>query len=403
MNRSVTLYVRCYGDALIGICRLITGVCYNKYVLKTKKVAIVCDWLTGVGGAERVILAVHEMYPDAPIYTSQFRPSQATWFSGADVRTGWLNILPAGLKRVIPFLRQWYFSHLDLTEYDIVISVTGAEAKAVKTRKNALHVCYMHAPTQYYWTLYDQYIKDPGFVVFNPVVRVALKALIKPLRRADYRSAQNPDIVVANSSYIKEEIKKHYHRDSIVIPPNVDVTEIQKLAKAPQAKREGFIIYGRQVSWKRFDIAIMAAKLSNEKLLVIGDGPEHHRLVQLADGTANISFLPRYNGIKEIVTHIQSSRAFLFPSLEPFGIAPVEAIAAGTPVIGLKKGGALDIVEEGINGVFFDEQTAESMMEAIKRFDGHTFDTEAVKASATKFSEEKFKKCLAELIEKAVT
>ena len=113
-----------------------------------QKTALVCDWLTDVGGAERVIQAVHEMYPEAPIYTSQYRPNRATWFAGADVRTGWLNWLPAGLKRFIPFLRQWYFSRLDLSDYDVVISITGAEAKGVKTGKSTLHVSYMHAPTQ---------------------------------------------------------------------------------------------------------------------------------------------------------------------------------------------------------------------------------------------------------------
>ena len=114
-----------------------------------QKIALVCDWLTGVGGAEKVILAVHRMYPDAPIYTSQYRPKTIDWFKSADVRTGWLNYVPAGLKRFIPFLRQFYFSRLDLSDYDVVISITGAEAKAVKTGPNTLHVSYMHAPIQY--------------------------------------------------------------------------------------------------------------------------------------------------------------------------------------------------------------------------------------------------------------
>ena len=197
--------------------------------MTTQKTALVCDWLTDVGGAERVILAVHEMYPEAPIYTSQFRPKTAAWFRDADVRTGWMNWLPAGLKRFVPFLRQWYFNNLDLSDYDVVISITGAEAKGVKTGENTLHISYMHAPTQYYWTLYDQYIENPGFGWLNPIVRVALKLLVGPLRKNDYRAAQRPDVVVANSRYIQQEIQKFYDRKSTVIWPNVDVKSIGEI------------------------------------------------------------------------------------------------------------------------------------------------------------------------------
>lgn len=365
------------------------------------KIALVCDWLTDVGGAEKVILAVHRMYPDAPIYTSQYRPAKIDWFRGAKVKTGWLNVFPASLKRFIPFLRQFYFSRLNLSEYDVVISITGAEAKAVKTGPNTLHISYMHAPTQYYWTLYDHYIENPGFGVLNPLARFGLKLLVGPLRRADYAAAQNPDVIVANSSYIRAEIKKHYGRDSQLIWPNVDVATIKKLAKKARetAKHpKGFIIYGRQVSWKRMDIAIRAAMQAKQNLLVVGDGPENAQLRKSAGDSRYITFLPRYNGIEEIVEHIVSSRAYIFPSLEPFGIAPVEALAAGTPVIGLRKGGAIDIVEEGVNGVFFEEQTVDSLVLAMKRFDAMKFDSKKVQQSAEKFSEESFREQLEQLV-----
>jgi len=359
----------------------------------TKKVALVCDWLTELGGAERVIRAVHEMYPDAPIYTSQYRPKRATWFKDADVRTGWLNVLPAKLKRLIPFLRQFYFSHLDLSDYDLVISITGAEAKAVKTGPKTLHVSYMHAPTQYYWTLYDQYIENPGFGIFDPLARLGLKTLVKPLRKADYKAAQRPDVVVSNSTYIQDEIKKYYDRESEVIWPNVDVETIRGLTgkESQNITRDGFIIYGRQVSWKRMDLAIKAVIETGEKLTVIGDGPEHERLVRLAGANPAIMFLPKYNGIQEIIKHIHASKAFIFPSLEPFGIAPVEALAAGTPVIGLRKGGAVDFIEEYVNGLFFDEQTVASLAAAIEDFNRREFDRSVVTQSAERFSEAAFK------------
>ncbi len=375
--------------------------------MKNPKVALVCDWLTDVGGAEKVILAIHQMYPRAPIYTSQFRPKGAVWFRDADVRTGWLNVLPVGLKRFIPFLRQWYFSRLDLSEYDLVISITGAEAKGVKTGEKTVHISYMHAPTQYYWSLYDQYIERPGFGLLDPLARLALKALVGPLRKADYRAAQRPDVVVANSSYVQQEIVKYYGRKSQIIWPNVDVVKITTLAKKKlkaqkDTKPEGYIIYGRQVSWKRMDIAVQAAIQAKRQLTVIGFGPENANLQKLAGDSEYVTFLPRYEGLEEIVEHVMKVKAFLFPSLEPFGIAPVEALAVGTPVIGLAKGGALDIVEDGVNGVLFDEQSAESLVVAIWRFESLEFDKKEVQESAKKFSEESFKRQMRELVTKSL-
>lgn len=368
-----------------------------------QKVALVCDWLTGVGGAEKVILAVHRMFPEAPIYTSQYRPKKIDWFDDATVKTGWLNYFPAWMKKFIPFLRQFYFSRLDLSGFDLVISITGAEAKAVKTGEQTVHISYMHAPTQYYWTLYDQYVANPGFGLLNPLVRFFFKLLVGPLRRADYRSAQNPDVVIANSSYVRAEIEKHYGRQSEVIWPNVDVEKIQQIVHdkgLAGKKRQGYIIYGRQVSWKRMDIAVQACVRLGRELLVVGYGPENKRLRQLAVGSDSVKFLPKYNGIEEIVERITGTQAFLFPAIEPFGIVSVEALASGTPVIGLKKGGAIDIIEDGVNGVFFEEQTAESLVEAIERFEKMSLDEKTIRQSAEKFAEAEFVEHFSEVVER---
>lgn len=370
-------------------------------VAKTIKTALVVDWLTeGFGGGERVIKAVHELYPEAPIYTSQYRPKRTVWLGEADVRTGWLNVVPQRLRRFIPFLRQLYFSHLDLSAYDLVISITGAEAKAVKTRPDALHVSYIHAPTQYYWTLYEDYMKEPGFGLLDPLARVALKLLLGPLRRADFQAAQRPNIIITISSYMKAEIKKHYCRESTIVAPPVGVRTIQGM-ETKHAKREGYVIACRQVTWKRVDLAIATALVTGEKLMVIGDGPEHQRLVRQAGNAMNITFLPGYSDITEIIKQIRASKAFLFPSREPFGIAPVEALAAGTPVIALKKGGALDFIKEGVNGVFFSEQTPENLAQAIDQFKAMRFDHKVVTESAHNFSEEAFIQRLQAVIEKS--
>ena len=185
-----------------------------------------------------------------------------------------------------------------------------------------------------------------------------------------------------------------------MIWPNVDVDGIKAL-KNKKTTREGFIIYGRQVSWKRMDIAIDAAIKTKENLTVIGSGPEHDQLVRRAAGAKNITFLPKYNGISEIVQYIRASKAYIFPSLEPFGIAAVESLAAGTPVIALHKGGALDIVNKD-NGVFFEEQTVESLCAAIKEFNSRVFTESKVTQSAEKFSEAQFRQQLQTLINKHV-
>ena len=210
-------------------------------------------------------------------------------------------------------------------------------------------------------------------------------------------------MVIANSSYVRAEIEKHYGRQSEVIWPNVDVEKIQQIVHdkgLAGKKRQGYIIYGRQVSWKRMDIAVQACVRLGRELLVVGYGPENKRLRQLAVGSDSVKFLPKYNGIEEIVERITGTQAFLFPAIEPFGIVSVEALASGTPVIGLKKGGAIDIIEDGVNGVFFEEQTAESLVEAIERFEKMSLDEKTIRQSAEKFAEAEFVEHFSEVVER---
>lgn len=355
---------------------------------KDLKVAIVCDWLTAIGGAERVVKKLHEMYPEAPIYTSQYNPEKIDWFKDADVRTGWMNNLPKNMHKFFPLLRAMYFSRLNLNEYDLVISSSGAEAKGIKVRDGAIHISYMHAATQYYWSLYDDYIKNPGFGWLNPLARLALKLLVGPMRVIDKRFAGRPHFVIANSSYVKDEIKKYYDRDSTVIFPPVDV---QKFSSGSTKQREGFVVTSRQMSWKRLDIAVEACRNLNKKLSVIGEGSEHSKLVKLAEGHDNINFLPTQND-DELRESLSSVKGFIFPSKEPFGIAPVEALAAGTPVIAYGEGGALDYITDEENGLFFEPQTTEALEKAIVKFDSMKFDETAVRQSANNFSNEEFKK-----------
>jgi glycosyltransferase involved in cell wall biosynthesis len=362
------------------------------------KVAIVCDWLTGIGGAERVVLELHRLYPSAPIYTSQYDPSKIDWFLDADVRTGGLQKLPKSLKKFLPILRAWSFSRLDLSEYDLVISSSGAEAKGIKTGPNTVHISYCHSPTHYYWIRPGEYMQRPGFPIgFNWIARLGLKLLIEPLKQWDFQAAKHPDFLIANSTHTQAMIKKYYKRDSSVIFPPVDTDRFEILGKSPL--RHGFIMAGRQTPYKRMDLAIEACNQLKLPLVVIGDGPDHKRLEKLAG--RNITFLSKVND-QEIPEHFQSALGFIMPNMDDFGIVAVEAMSAGTPLIAYKKGGALDYLVPGKTGLFFDKQTVKSLIEALEIVSNKSFDYAAISAHAKQFSVQNFQTNIQAYIEKCL-
>lgn len=388
------------------------------------KVALVCDWLTVVGGAEQVLREIHHLFPHAPIYTSQYRPKKIDWFKDAEVKTGWLNFLPAFTRRFIAPLRQAYFKNLDLTRYDLVISVSGCDAKYVKTRPGT-HFCYCHVPTQYYWGKSEEYQKDPGFGPLNIIVRPIFKLLLPRLRKNDLEAAARPDFYITISDFAKSEIKKYYKREAEIIFPPVNTENFSEVAEYKNIRQgncqiiekhkngksqinqkphetikttksqieqniyhntnsnknqielvenssnnnQYFINFSRQVGWKRLDLAIHACIESKQPLVLIGDGPEHQKLLQLSKTHPDLitfhSTLPQ----SELKEYLKNAKAFIFSSEEPFGIAPVEALAAGCPVIAFNKGGAKDYIEDGKNGLFFESQTVNSLVSAIKKFD----------------------------------
>jgi glycosyltransferase involved in cell wall biosynthesis len=350
------------------------------------KVAIVCDWLTGIGGAERVVLELHKLYPDAPIYTSQYDKNAISWFDDADVRVSGLRHVPAKLKKFLPLFRAWTFRRLDLTEYDLVISSSGAEAKGVKTRADATHICYCHSPTHYYWIRPDEYLKRPGFPRgFNWLARIGLKLLMETLKRWDLQAAKSPDYMIANSTHTQAMIKKYYKRYSTVIFPPVELDRFKLPARAPL--RHGFVVAGRQTPYKRIDLAIEACNELKIPLIVIGDGPENKRLRKLAD--RNTTFLTSV-GDHEMANHFQSALGYIFPGVDDFGIVAVEAMAAGTPVIAYRKGGALDYVIDGKTGLFFDKQDVRSLVKALEIATTKSFKYDAIAEHAEQFSVKSF-------------
>jgi len=358
------------------------------------KVAIVHDWFVG-GGAEKVVYELHKMYPDAPIYTSYCSPQWRQKLGGTKVITSYMQRWPfSKLRKFLPPLRALWFSRLDLSGYDLVISSSGAEAKGVKVKPPAVHINYCHAPTHYYWSRYDDYMAHPGFGAFDWLARIGLKVLLGPMRRWDYKAAQRPHYMIANSSYIQDQITKYYGRKSDVIHPPVDVERFKILNKS-SIPRCAFLIAGRQTPYKRFDLAVKACSKLGLPLTVVGDGPDHRRVVKMAGPT--ITFAGRLDD-KQLVEKFQSARAFIFPGVDDFGIVAVEALAAGTPVIAYKDGGALDYVQPGLNGEFFDKQTTESLETALKNFRSESYESSQVQQSAADFAPEVFVRKMSEFI-----
>lgn len=353
--------------------------------LKNLKVAIVHDWLVG-GGAEKVVEELHGMFPYAPIYTSYATREWKKRLHGT-VRTSPLQHWPFNrLRKFLPVLRIWWFSRLKLEGYDLVISSSGAEAKGIKVPEGTLHINYCHAPTHYYWSRYDEYMKHPGFGPFNFLARLGLILLVRPLRKWDYRAAQRPDYMIANSTHIKHEIQKYYGRTAKVIFPPINV---ERFKKKQESGRFSFVITGRQTPYKRFDLAVAACSQIKAPLKVVGKGPDYNRLTAMAGTSVRfLGWLPD----ADVVRHVQSAEAYIFPPLDDFGMSAVEALAAGTPVIAYKGGGALDYVVEGKTGMFFDEQTPESLAKVLKAFNPDDFDNKKIARSAVKFSQENFRK-----------
>ena len=238
----------------------------NPKWLNGKKVAIVTDWLTTYGGAEKVVLTVSEIFPEAPIFTSQYSEKEVDWFSNKQVKTGWLNIFPAKMRKILPVGRVLYFRNLGkkLKDFDVIISVCCAESKGLNLSEKQLHISYLQGPPiQYYWGMYDDYVNNPGFGKLSFLVCFFFKILVNPLRKNDFKLAQKPDFLIANSSYSKDEILKYYKRDASVVFPPVEVDKF----KLERNKKDYYITTSRQVNWKKLDLAVEAFSKNGKKLV----------------------------------------------------------------------------------------------------------------------------------------
>lgn len=355
------------------------------------RIAIVHDWLTDMGGAENVVLAMHEAFPAAPIYTSVYEPSGLPKFSDLDIRTTYIQRLPRPLRRLhkwFPVIRTHAFRRLDLSAYDIILVSSSAESKQVrKARSDQKIICYCHTPIRYYWSHYDEYQQNPGFGSLNWLIRLLIPIFMPSQRKSDYKAAQAVDSFIANSETVRERIKRYYDKPATVLHPPVDIDRFE-----PARERDDYYVaLGRQVPYKRIDLAIQAATQLNLPLRVYGNGSEHENLKAIA-GPSVTFFADRTTTARDIdVTEaLNHARGFIFPAEEDFGIVQVEALAAGAPVIAYGKGGALDIVQDGESGILFDEQSVESLVEALKRAGSETFLPGTLRRKARRFDKSLF-------------
>lgn len=365
-----------------------------------QRVALVTDWITKEGGGEKVVEAFHKLYPEAHIYTSY---CSDVWRKRLDgkVVTGYLQNWPfAQLRRFLPVLRQWWFTQLDLSAYDTIISISGnGEAKFVRTNERQTHICYCHTPVHFYWAQYNEYMKNPSM---RPkwLARLGLRLLVKPLRKRDYEAAQRVDYFIANSTAIQADIKTYYNRDSDIIHPPIKTVNFIHLSPRGEiciSEKPECIVWGRLVPAKRIDLAIKACNKLGWPLTIIGDGPEFQSLKKLAGPTVS---LLGYVSDDEREAYIRKAELFLFCSREDFGVAPVEALAAGLPVVAYQDGGALDYIVEGENGAFFAKQTVESLVSTLRSLDGKTYISEHVAKHAQNFSEYAFFDHVRDFVEK---
>jgi glycosyltransferase involved in cell wall biosynthesis len=364
--------------------------------MKPPKVAIVAAWLTGVGGAEQVIRELHRTFPEAPIYTSTYEPNGSTMLKGADIRTSWMQKLPKSLRKhqLLTIPRQWYFGRLKLSGYDVIISAGSTEEKATRA-PDGVHINMCYTPTLQYWVKPDNYIKK-GSDGLNVVWRIGLKMLLPYVKRWDLKASKRPDHIYAISTAVQERIKKHYGRESELLYPPAD---IERFRNDGTQKRDGFVIFGRHVQHKRFDLAIKACNELRAKLIVVGEGPETARLKAMAGPT--IDFKGRVAD-DNMINYISRAEAFVFPNEEDFGIVAVESQAAGTPVIAYRAGGALDTVIAGETGEFFDEQTIGSLVHALRNFNYKLYNRTSIVTNAERFSNEIFQQAVKNIVVKNV-
>jgi len=333
-------------------------------ILKNKKVCLVTDWLTNLGGAEKVLKLVASQFPDAPIYTTVANKDNIGDLADHEIRTSRLQKIPGASKKhqfLLPLLAGAIES-LDVSEFEVVLSFSSAFAKGIKTNKNQMHLCYIHTPIRYAW----EPDFDPRVERLPGILKPSARRSLEKIRKWDYETRHRPDHYIANSSMTQERVLRYYGFKPEALYPPVKVSDFRGIKK--EEVLENFIAVGRLVPYKKFDMIAQAfQKMPQYQLEIIGDGPERSSIEFIVKESPNIKMLGRLSHEKLINKFVQS-RALILPQVEDAGIVQLEAFAAGTPVVAYEAGGVRDVLQEGINGVFFQEQSMEGICRGVEDF-----------------------------------
>ncbi|MFH1012822.1 MAG: glycosyltransferase, partial [Candidatus Peregrinibacteria bacterium] len=347
------------------------------------------------GGAESVFSAFHALYPEAPIFTTLYRPEKMRELGNLpDVRTSWLQKLPKFVKH------QWLLGQMpvavemmNLDDFDVVLSSCHSVSKGVITKPNTLHICYCHTPMRYAWEEWDL---ESRLKKFPRILHGFIRRKVKQIRDWDICAAQRVDKYIANSRYIAEKIKEHYYRTAEVIYPPVHSEQFKPVTNPSE---DYYFSVGRLIPYKKFDLLVETFNRLKLPLKIAGTGSELKKLKRAAGPTVEVL---GYVSDSELADLYANCKAFLFPQMEDAGIVPLEAMSAGRPVIAYNKGGSLDTMADGKTGVLFSEQTVESLSDAIRRSEKKEFDPRVLRQHAQQFDVEVFKKKMADYVEKAL-
>ena len=360
------------------------------------KIAIVHDWLTVNGGAEKVLKAILDIFPNADVFSlvDYLEEKYRLYIlKGKRTETSFVQRLPFSKK----FFRNYLpifpkaIESFNLKEYDTIISSSWAFAKGIKKRKGQMHVCYCHTPIRYAWDLKGEYL---GRISLPK--RLLAEFVLHYIRKWDLETADRVDEFIANSQFVAKRIKRIYKRNARVIYPPVDTNSF----KLHEKKEDYYLTVSRLVPYKKIDIIIEAFnEMRDKRLVVIGFGEEYNKLKRMAN--RNVEFLG-YQDKKIVVNYMKKAKGFVFAALEDFGIAPVEAMACGTPVIAFGFGGVRETVIDGFSGVFFFRQNSNDIIDAIKRFEKLNFDYNAISTYAQRFSEDRFKREFKRAVERYI-
>ncbi len=367
------------------------------------RIALVHDYLNQYGGAERVLEAFCEVFPEAPIYTLFYDKEKtfgkfsaeggsASGGEGRKIITSFLDnkIVTKNHRLFIPLMPLAASLMKIGEEYDVILSSSAGYGKGIGYGGNSVHVAYCHTPLRYAW-------ESKNYFNWNPIINFAAAPVLDYLRSWDFAAGQKPDLILANSNYIADKIKRYYQRDAKVLHPPVD---LKKFYYNPEIKKRGFFLaIGRLMHYKKFDFIVKAFKRLDLPLVIAGEGPELKNLKKMA--SSKIHFLP-FLKENELQPLYNAAEALIFPQVEDFGLVAAEAQACGTPVIAFNDGGAKEIVHDGITGVLFNEQTPFGIEMAVKKLRGLSFDRRLISRSAQKFSKEIFKEEILDIVNEAV-